>query len=600
MMPDEVESLENAQDQDFYNRIAGNLVHGQRALIDEGLDQNPDEAANAMQLEAVTGTPAPAIMTDPDEFKQNQRRDTAMQLVLNKPQLLTYLQSHPIAPAVSSDDWGNLDKYTRESTTLLAMNQLLRPLIGAAVEAESVSAEAQAGYGSAISPDQFGEVEQKSGRLGAASVAAVMQILGVPQQLFGAAVGAGSQLLTDLPGFGAIEKALYQGDPRNAKADLEQTVGAAAMDVGVSHGAEPEEGAQPPTILGTAAAKLMQAIRKPDPVTEAIQAAKPWTDAGQEPPAGVHPLIDQAKAQVNAQIVDLMEESLKNAEASLTRERSPELFQLLNTQMHKDTSFSIHSDAALALYGDKPPAPDDGLLGWVPNIESQLKAANEIGADIHVPYKDWMANVQPEVAKALHDDIRAWPGGITANEAKEEIPQKQVIDGALPQVRSVAGLEPRFSIGDRKLTLEKGPLEGSSTVLNTYYDSYHFLDETGEKVGELAIEPGKDKTLFVHWIGGKAGLWSNSFGPALIRDIKSQLKTIYPDYDYLTGFRVTGARDKAGATGLAKVRLAVDPEMSLQDYRRLQTIFAEAHDHAGIVNGWNWKSFGEGIFGDQP
>ena len=89
------------------------------------------------------------------------------------------------------------------------------------------------------------------------------------------------------------------------------------------------------------------------------------------------------------------------------------MFNKLTRQLYGNTSIGIHPDAALALYGEKLPALEDGLLGWVPNIESQLWRRRDTGSDIEVPLKDWFTHVDPQVAKGLHDDIRVWPGGIT-------------------------------------------------------------------------------------------------------------------------------------------------------------------------------------------
>ena len=137
---------------------------------------------------------------------------------------------------------------------------------------------------------------------------------------------------------------------------------------------------------------------------------------------------------MNDGALDLMDQALKSVQASTTRERSTELMKSFLDQFHKDATFEIHSDAALALYGDKPPAPDDGLLGWVPDIDTQLAAARDVGTGVSVKISDWLTHVEPEVAKGLHDDIRMWPGGITAREAKEPVELKAVVDAPLAQV----------------------------------------------------------------------------------------------------------------------------------------------------------------------
>jgi len=57
--------------------------------------------------------------------------------------------------------------------------------------------------------------------------------------------------------------------------------------------------------------------------------------------------------------------------------------------------------------------------GWVPNIEAQLRSA-ELTAMTFDTTADWLAKVDPEIAKQLHDDIRVRDNGFTLNETKVE------------------------------------------------------------------------------------------------------------------------------------------------------------------------------------
>ena len=69
-----------------------------------------------VDLSNITGAPAPWTLNNLDEQKAQIKRFAAQQLVLNNPDLVTYLQSHPMAASVRNDDWANLDKYTKESS----------------------------------------------------------------------------------------------------------------------------------------------------------------------------------------------------------------------------------------------------------------------------------------------------------------------------------------------------------------------------------------------------------------------------------------------------------------------------------------------------
>ena len=68
--------------------------------------------------------------------------------------------------------------------------------------------------------------------------------------------------------------------------------------------------------------------------------------------------------------------------------------------------------------GIRFPTPDDNILGHVPDLVKQLEAAEQFGGDVQIPLSDWLAKTDPEVRKALRDDVRVRPGGMTLNEAE--------------------------------------------------------------------------------------------------------------------------------------------------------------------------------------
>jgi hypothetical protein len=191
---------------------------------------------------------------------------------------------------------------------------------------------------------------------------------------------------------------------------------------------------------------------------QVLAKARPWLASDKVPPAGIHPEIDKLKTELNQSALDLLDEKIKDAQAVPGRERAPELLRDFVDQHTNGATMGISGEAALRLYGDKLPSADDGILGWVPNLKEQLDVARETGADITVPMADWIAKVDPEVHKALHDDLRVVPEGITAKEAenlKLAPPPIPTIDETIPVVRAANGMEPMFSIGDRKLTIKR-------------------------------------------------------------------------------------------------------------------------------------------------
>ncbi len=54
------------------------------------------------------------------------------------------------------------------------------------------------------------------------------------------------------------------------------------------------------------------------------------------------------------------------------------------------------------------------------------------------------------------------------------------------------------------------------------------------------------KSLYIDTVQGLGGLGPRDFGPALIRNLAQQLKAEYPEAERIGGFRISGAREKAG------------------------------------------------------
>ena len=142
-----------------------------------------------------------------------------------------------------------------------------------------------------------------------------------------------------------------------------------------------------------------------------------------------------------------------------------------------------------------------------------------------------------------------------------------LIDGALPQVRTSAALEPMFAIGDRPLKLEKG-----ESIWKGMED-YNFVDHTGKVVGEITIFPDPmKKQLYIASVSSH-DLQPNTMGPSLIRDILRQLKELYPDYETITGYRISGAREEAGAPKDQRkpvVKLALGEKRGMQNSKTLR------------------------------
>lgn len=553
--PDFDDTNYDAPSQDDVNKQAVSYLNSAPRQVVSQIDANPDQAARSVELSSATGVPASVINGDLDGFEAKHKAFLAANIVRGNAQLQAYVNSHPLAASVSNDDYGNLDQFSQSATGLagwlhearVATGRPLEPFsqgLGGAVRGGVEAFNEGAGEGPIRNPLDF-LVRSASG------------LMNVP---FGLASGGASGAAA---GFGAGPAAQAEAG-RTAQGLVESEFG-----------------------RGEVAPEIEQAQAAQFRFKSAVEAAKPWTDQGLEPPTGLHPAIDELKAQSNAQALQMLDQSLADAQSSLTKDRSPEMFQQFVDQHYGDATIGIHGDAVAALYGDEVPHAADGKLGFVSNIADQLDLARETGADVHVPISDWIGKVDPAIATALRDDIRMWPGGITAREATVPIPPKAMVDSPLAEVRGTSGLEPSFAMGDRKLALQKVnelPVDPQSTLA---YHNFDMLDENGQKVGELELVPDPTtKTLHVQMINGAGGMWANSFGPSLVRDLKRQLKAQYPDYETVTGHRVTGARQEAGTQDnrdYAFPKVALDAPETIQSLNDF---------HALTDAAWQWTSEG--------
>jgi hypothetical protein len=317
---------------------------------------------------------------------------------------------------------------------------------------------------------------------------------------------------------------------------------------------------------------------KIDKALDILQKASPWLDRGLEPPRGLDPEIDKIKLEQNNLDLDNLDDAFKAAQGTNTLERSPEAVRQFVAQ-HSDAWVGIPAEAINGLLGDKAAE----TFGYVPGMAQELKTALATRTDVHIPLPDFITKTDPEVYRELRDDLRVRPGGITKNEAKlsdeqrdefkaalpkvegepEPSGQPEVIPEFLPAFRNATGLDPLFSIGDRKLTLKRREVSpkdiGQRDAIPS--DEWRLMDENGQKVGWLEIVPYDNGTrLYVDNVGGfeSKGYGPNSFGPSLLKHLIDQIKAEYPEAKQVGGFRISGAREKAGTTREVWVKIADD------------------------------------------
>lgn len=519
------------------------------------INENPDQAARALELSRASGVPASAIFGDLDEFERQQKSQLASQIVQGNTHLADWVQSSPMVPKIANDDYGNLDTVSvRTSEMSLPMRVLRAP--------------------EALGKIMFGEGDplerfKEGGPLGS-------WILGDDNirknyPLAGAiAAGVATPIEVLLRGLGGVQ---------NIAADAASNlVGTVSPSLGRDLGAMVQSAGM------TGRTGLIE-----HPIYKAVEAIGPikhYIDNGREPPPGVHPEYDAFRAERNAKDVESLGEVVADAQQSLVRERNPDLFRDFIAR-HTDAEIGIGGDAIVALYGDKRPMPDDGLLGWVPGIAEQLELARKSGDDISVPLADWVTSVDPAVMKALADDIRVRPGSITAREAAIALEQNAAVPPPiplpeeLPAVRASSALEPMLSVGDRNIKMEKRATPMKADVFGA--DQWRLIDDKGNKIGHLELTPMGDK-LYIDVIQGMNGLGPQDFGPALMRSLFRQIKENYPEAKQVGGFRISGAREKAGTEAEAWIKLDRLEEF---DYNRFRE----------VLEGGQWETYSPNIKG---
>lgn len=144
--------------------------------------------------------------------------------------------------------------------------------------------------------------------------------------------------------------------------------------------------------------------------------AEPVTEAS---PAPTHPLVEVAKN--NAEVMDAVYDVIQQ------QEMTTNLPVVMNNFLHQLTDdtptgiISINPQVALEAYKDRMinglPAPDqkDGILGWVPDIQTKAVQALLTGQDLKVPTADYLTNVSPEGHALLRDGLSFGDGRSVAD-----------------------------------------------------------------------------------------------------------------------------------------------------------------------------------------
>lgn len=425
------------------------IAQQQRAVVARGMsaaNDNPEQAERALRVSDATGLPAPVVYDDVDHYEQQAKERSTAQILSDNKWLRDYIDKHPVHSKLSSDDWSNLDQLTEVLEKLpnsksSATGTFFRSVEKGAISAAgSVPAMAHGAMVGGAAGSVFGPWGTLIGGLigaGAEGMAASYGIAVLQDWLVGmlpseytrgGAFDPAQQALDlaehpEAAFWGNMTPYLMTMKPTNAT--LGQRVFGGTLGAAFEAGGQVHEGKFNPAHIveafGAGAVfanqnRIGEALWKRG--EEIGRKITPWLKAGKHPPVGLDPVIDEAyKIQADNDLKNL-DEAMKIAKGSNTIERSEEAIKYIGGIVNEGR-IGVSAEAVAKLYGDEIPHPDDGKLGFVPDLAEQLASAKESGGDVYIPLKDWLAHVDPEVHKALHDDIRVRSEGVTKNEAKE-------------------------------------------------------------------------------------------------------------------------------------------------------------------------------------
>lgn len=404
------------------------------------VDASPDDAARAMQLGRTFGAPAQAIANDLPRYEESLKSQAANQIIKGNNHLQDYINAHPLHAAISNDDWHNLDDLS-EKVKALPKYPLAEHMQEGQIGGEAagvIAWEAAKGFAKGA----FGEpylswFPEYQNNLAALAIDIPFESFFKYVQGAVGAVGGVTAGLKKIAG-GTEKEAAEAGEI------IGGSLGEALIGLTGMHVPEVGKATQEPLKLSQA---VLPWIKANDTQLTAFFKALKTFDGN--PPAGIHPWVDAIYKAGTERDIKALDEAVQAANRTETGKRDSQVLSDFNRLENKG-DIRISADAVRKLYGEAEPEAEDGKLGWVPDIVRQLGEEEEHGGDITVPIADWIAKVDPKIAKELREDIKFRPEGLTLNEAKE-LPKPKFEEEEPAQIKNATGEDagnPEFYIKD--------------------------------------------------------------------------------------------------------------------------------------------------------
>lgn len=401
------------------------------------VNDNADEAAQAIKIGKKTGISPVVVQTDIPGYDAHAKTQDAIKAVQN-PAIAKYVDDNRMASQVSNDDYSTLDKISGVFTKLSQ---------GAIADGVTLNLAKQTPIGELAATDPGRDkIRQLSSlyldKLRDNPIGRVISVIGkgasdsydpLPQRekdnLVSMIGKQGAQEAADayalIQGVKSIFAAGMSGIGQFGKEiglpDLEKFVGALAEAFPTGHvsGMGPLI-PKPPRLAFPETHQYLAEHTPGGPRAKSLSAGE--TPDGQLWQA--KPIIDQAKAEVAG---DALDEAVSASAESKTKERSPELYEKYLEAHGDQGTVHVPAQAILDLYEreGKIPLDGDGLFGFVPGLADKATLAAETGAEIKIPLSKYVAHVDEAVHEGLKDQIRVQEDGVTREEAKAQVEEQK-------------------------------------------------------------------------------------------------------------------------------------------------------------------------------
>lgn len=344
-------------------------------------------AGTALTLSKKFGVPGSVADADLSGVQEDIQRRQASSVVGNNPTIQSYLQSDPLHAKISHDDYEHLDK-----------------IVGIAQETKHESMLSQL--------NRVGGLQES-----------------IPQFL---------NMIKSPEGQSALFSALKKYPAEFVKGMLEQVelpgnVASGKVDINTEEGLDQALGLG--TLIGLGRLNKLPVTGK-TAGTEVVapKTIRPESEAMLKnditPPPGFDPIVDEVHTQ-QAKLDSInLDKMIEERDQSVTRTRSVDAFEDLATKATDNKYIQIPADAIADLYASekKVPSADDGLLGWIPDLEQKVKDAQATGGDIEVSLGGYVARIDSGVHGKLQDFLRLRRDGVSLAESKELLKGEKVTE----------------------------------------------------------------------------------------------------------------------------------------------------------------------------